>query len=405
MIDSLHNFSLVGSDVNNTLIECSTPSLIAIINCTNTVIKNITTGSQCGSLVKPYYDILHHMVIFISKRILNPSFIMPTPIKTHTAIYIFNSYSTTVHSVLTKTYGIFVINGLGNTTLTDIALYHGDLEIFYIYIELMTIQRYSNHTLQIIKFQYCGNKTPKNFNVPKSLLYAIMIEFWQEYYNTEVYIKDSIFQSLKRIELMSISFLHSSLGKHLVTIEQCQFLNNSGVSQNNNSGVITVMYPWCPDASIDGKWMNAMNKIQVFDSNFIKNTAYHKSAIIFNLYLFGSHYEISHFTISNCSFAMNSNFSVLTTASLVLGAVINELSGINPGFVKMVFEYNIVALNVTDLLCTIRVHNSVFIQTGSGKDITVMHFRNAVLKLYGPLVLETLEVKLTVSLLLKQHKL
>ena len=63
-------------------------------------------------------------------------------------------------------------------------------------------------------FQYCGNKTPKNFNVPKSLLYAIMIEFWQEYYNTEIYIKDSIFQSLKRIELMSISFLHCSLGKH-----------------------------------------------------------------------------------------------------------------------------------------------------------------------------------------------
>jgi len=56
VIDSLHNFSLVGSGVNNTVIECSTPSLIAIINCTNTVIKNITTGSQCGNLVKIYFD-------------------------------------------------------------------------------------------------------------------------------------------------------------------------------------------------------------------------------------------------------------------------------------------------------------------------------------------------------------
>ena len=387
VINSLHNFSLVGSGVNNTLIECSTPSLIAIINCTNTVIKNITTGSQCGNLVKTYFDILRHMTIFHTKRILNPSFIMPIPIKIHTVIYIFNSYSTMVCSVLIKTYGIFGINGLGNTTLADIALYHGDLEIFYINYELTTIERYSNHTLQIIKFQYCGNKTPKNFNVP------IMIEFWQKYYNTEIYIKDSIFQSLKRIELMGISFLRCSLGKHLVTIEQCQFINNSGVSQNNNSGVIPVMYPCCPDASIDGKWMNAMNKIQMFDSNFINNTAYHKPAIIFNLYLFGSHYEISHFTISNCSFAMNSNFSVLTTAYLVLGAVINELPGIYPGIVKMVFENNVVALNVTDLLCTIRVHNSVFIQTGSGKDITIIHCRNAVLKLDGPLVFRNFRSK------------
>ena len=393
VIDSLHNFSLVGSGVNNTLIECSTPSLIAVINCTNTVIKNITTGSQCGNLVKTYFDILHHMKIFNTERILNPSFITPIPIKTHTVIYIFNSYSTMVCSVLIKTYGIFVINGLGNTTLSDIALYHGDLEIFYINYELTTIQRYSNHTLQIIKFQYCGNKTPKNFNVPKSLMYTIMIEFWQEYYNTEVHIKDSIFQSLKRIELMSISFLHCSLGKHLVTIEQCQFLNNSGVSQNNNSGVITVMYPWCADNRVHGKWMNAINKVQIFDSNFINNTAYHKLAIIFNLYLFASHYESSHFTISNCSFAMNSNFSVLTTPYLALGGVINELSGINPGILKIFFENDVSALNVTDLLCTITVHNSVFIQTGSGKDITVIHCRNAVLKLDGPLVFRNFRSK------------
>ena len=56
VIDSLYNFSLVGSGVNNTVIECSTPSLIAIINCTNTVIKNITTGSQCGASKNKYFD-------------------------------------------------------------------------------------------------------------------------------------------------------------------------------------------------------------------------------------------------------------------------------------------------------------------------------------------------------------
>ena len=42
VIDSLHNFSLVSSGVNNTLIECSTPSLRTVTNCchTYTVIKN-----------------------------------------------------------------------------------------------------------------------------------------------------------------------------------------------------------------------------------------------------------------------------------------------------------------------------------------------------------------------------
>ena len=109
VIDSLHNFSLVGGGVNNTVIECSTPSLIAIINCTNAVIKNITTGSQCGNLVKTYFDISHHMKIYYSESFINPSMSRATPIKTHTAVYIFNSTSTMVHSVLMKTYGIFII--------------------------------------------------------------------------------------------------------------------------------------------------------------------------------------------------------------------------------------------------------------------------------------------------------
>ena len=102
VIDSLHNFSLVGSGVNNTLIECSTPSLIAIINCTNTVIKNITTSSQCGNLVKTYFDTLNYMWSSCAERFINIFLIKPTPIKENTAIYIFNSYSTIVQSVLIR---------------------------------------------------------------------------------------------------------------------------------------------------------------------------------------------------------------------------------------------------------------------------------------------------------------
>jgi len=49
--------------------------------------------------------------------------------KAHTAIYIFNSYSTMVQSVLIKTHGMFIINGLGNSTLTEIVLYYDDLEL------------------------------------------------------------------------------------------------------------------------------------------------------------------------------------------------------------------------------------------------------------------------------------
>ena len=107
VIDSLHNFSLVGSGVNNTVIECSTPSLIAIINCTNTVIKNITTGSQCGNLVKTYFDIMSYIRTLRAFRII--SWLLKVsrgPIKTQTTICIFNSYSTMVQSVIMKTYGM-----------------------------------------------------------------------------------------------------------------------------------------------------------------------------------------------------------------------------------------------------------------------------------------------------------
>ena len=394
VIDSLHKFSLVGSGVNNTLIECSTPSLIAIINSTNTVIKNITTGSQCGNLEETYFDIIRYIWSFTTRH-LNPTD-HKVPIKTHTAIYIFNSYSTMVHSVLMKTYGIFIINGLGNTTLTDIALYHGDLEIFYINYELTTIQRYSNHTLHITKFKFSDNSIPKNYNIPKGMLHTIMVEFWQSYYKTEVYIEDSIFQSLKRIALISIRFLQCNSGKHLVTIERCQFLNNSGVSKNS-SGMITVMYPMCTDIDSNGTWLHANNikKVQIFDSNFINNTAYHKPTTIIKPYLFFMHYEISYLTVSNCSFAMNSNFSVLNVTVPYISFVnqLHKLSTCNDTRIEPAFKVFEIIINRPILFCTITVNNSVFIQTGNGKDKTVIYCRNAVLNLNGPLLFKNFKSK------------
>ena len=79
--------------------------------------------------------------------------------------------------------------------------------------------------------------------VAEKLSYAIMIEFWQEDYSTEVLIEDSAFQFLRRIELISIYFWSSNDIKNLVTIKGCQFLSNSGVS-HINSAMIAVAYPF-----------------------------------------------------------------------------------------------------------------------------------------------------------------
>ena len=295
------------------------------------------------------------------------------PTKTHTVIYIFSSCSTMIQSVLIKTYGMFIINGLGNTTLTDIALYHSDLEVFYINDGLTTIQRYSNHILQITRFKFSDNKIPRNVTVPKKLVYIIVMEYWQECYNTEVYIKDSAFQFLKQSELIDINFLYSSSSKHFVTIERCQFLNNSAVSQNNR-GMITVTYPWYDSSNI--------NEVQIFDCNFLNNTP----ASIINLYLFTSYYETSYFTISNCSFTMNSNFLVLNIPYWVLGNLMKKIGSIK--VTKAMFGY----MNYSFLFCTITINNSVFIQTGSGKDRTVICCCHAVLNLNGPLVFKNLNI-------------
>ena len=375
VIDSLHNFSLLGSGVNDTLIECSTPSLIAIINCANTVIKNITTGNQCGGLIKTYFDIRKYMRIYTA-RFMKPTIYKP-PIKAHTAICIFNSYSTMVRSVLMKTHGMFIINGLGNTTLTDIALYHGDLEIFYINAKFQRIQRNSNHILWINNFKYYGDK---------KVWHIIMIEFWQDYYHTEVYIENSVFQHLKQIELIGISFWHCGLDKHLVTIKRCEFLQNTGVS-HNSSGIITVLYPLCIDFFED-IWLNAdynIKKVQILESNFINNTAYHELGIIMKLHIIlTSSYRTTYFTISNCTFVVNNNFVVLKTPTLALLDT-HPL----PIFIRMSLQ----DIMRYTLFSTITVNNSVFIQTGSGHDMTVLYCRNVVLNLNGPLVFKNFKNK------------
>ena len=268
VIDSLHNFLLVGSGINNTLIECSTRSLIAIINCTNTVIKNITTGSQCGGLVKAYFNILGYLQQFAID--FQVTFHRVTA-KVCTAIYIFNSYSTVIQSVFIQAHGMFIINALRNSTLTDLAVYNGDIEIFYINYELTTIPNNSNHSLNIINFKYWGGSNITS----NKLAYIIMIEFWQEYYNTEAYIEDTILKSSYRVELIGISFWLCTSGKKLVVITGCQFLNNIGVPQTTG-GIITITFPYChriiPGFYYDS-WMSAfiknnMNRVLILNSIF-----------------------------------------------------------------------------------------------------------------------------------------
>ena len=288
------------------------------------------------------------------------------------------------------------MNGLGNTSLTNIILYNSDLEIFYFNYRLNAMQRNGNHILRIIKFKYHVDKLIKETStVAKKLEYAIMIEFLQSNdYNTEVHIEDSTFQFLKRIHLISIMFSFCRFGKHLVTIKRCQFLNNSGVPKNN-IGMITVAYPLWADYIL-GKIgnLNITNlnnyKVQIFDSNFINNTASHQPAAIIQLYLLISHYKISYFTLSNCTFAMNSNFLILKTPHLTIVEKVHRLS---PHQDLATLYFKSFNQRYNQNFCTITITNSVFIHTGSGKDRTAIHCRNAMLNLNGPLVFTNFKSK------------
>ena len=377
VIDSLHNFSIVGSGVNDTLIECSTPSLIAIINCTNTVIKNITTGSRCSGLVKAYFNILGYLKQFIVERQIT---LHKTTVKTHTAIYIFSSYSTVVQSVSIQTHGIFIINGLGNSTLTDLAVHNGDIEIFYINYELATIQNNSNHLLSIINFKYWGGSTIKSNKLP----YIIMVEFWQEYYSTEVYIQDTILSFSYRVELIGIYFWLCTSGGKLVVIKGCQFLNNIGAPQNTG-GIITVTFPYCHKiipGSYHDSWMsnfikNNMNKVLLLNSIFFNNTSYHKPSTIINLYLMLSHHKISYVTVSNCTFAMNNNF-------LILGIKSMNIVDRSKWALQDLRNH---------LFCTIAISNSSFIHSGRSEDVNAIQCLNTFLYLNGPLLFTNFKSK------------
>ena len=385
VIDSLHNFSLVGSGVDNTIIECSTPSLIAIINCTNTVIKNITTGSQCGSSVHAelYDDIAKVMLlrnvslVFLDHR---------ATIKLYTSIFVLDCYSTLVHSVLIKTHGIFIINGLGNTSLTDISLCDSDLEIFYNNYHRLKIN--DEHVLKIVNFNYCVTRESKT--VAKELYYAIMVEFWQEDYNTEVLIEDSVFQFLRRIKLININFGSYKNNKNLVTIKGCQFLSNSGVFQIN-SAMITVTYIFY-DVIFNKKYINNTNKVEVLDSIFMNNTANNEPAIIIKLYLSFSHYDISDFTLSNCTFVMNGNFVILKTlTNFVMFDWITEK--IQPAAVQAIIKRLFSESNFKNLFCTVTINNSVFIHSGNGKDRSAINCHDVKLNLNGPLVFTNFKSK------------
>ena len=364
VIDSLHNFSLVGSGVDNTIIECSTPSLIALINCTNTSIKNITTGSQCGSSVKAYDDIAkvkNFSLVYLDHKLT---------IKLYTSVFVSKSYSTLIHSVLIKTHGIFIINGLGNTSLTDISLCDSDLEIFY--FDYYRLKINDEHVLQIVNFNYCVTRESKT--VAEKLHYTIMIEFWQIDYNTEVFIEDSIFQFLRRIKLININFWSSNDIKNLVTIKRCQFLSNSGVFQSN-SAMITIAYSLYDVTNKEyGLNISNTNKVQVLDSIFMNNTANDEPAIIIKLYSLFSYYEISDFTLSNCTFIMNGNF-------VVLKSLTNIMQLVQPIIEKLFSESK-----SKDLFCTVTITNSVFIHSGNGKDRSAINCHNVVLNLNGPLV-------------------
>ena len=389
VIDSLHNFSLVGSGVDNTIIECSTPSLIAIINCVNTVIKNITTGSQCGSSVEPYDDTAK---VIRLRNVFIPVHLGHKPrIKSYASIFVFDCYSTLIHSVLIKTHGIFIFNGLGNTSLTDISLCDSDLEIFYNAYHRLKIN--DEHVLQIVNFSYCVTRESKT--VAEKLHYAIMIEFWQIDYNTEVFIEDSVFQFLRRIELISIYFWSSNDIKNLVTIKGCQFLSNSGVS-HINSAMITVAYPFYDAINIMNKKyevkinINNINKVQILDSSFMNNTANDEPAIIIKLYFLFSHYEISDFTLSNCTFIMNSNFVVLKTLTNIAmyDLFLEIMQPVQPLVAKFLSESIF-----KDLFCTITITNSVFIHSGNGKDRNAINCHNVVLNFNGPLIFTNFKSK------------
>ena len=63
--------------------------------------KDFTSNTQLHFLQGNYMGLCN------KERFISPSLTLPAPTKTHTALYIFNSYSTMVHSALLKTWNIY----------------------------------------------------------------------------------------------------------------------------------------------------------------------------------------------------------------------------------------------------------------------------------------------------------
>ena len=100
-----------------------------------------------------------------------------------------------------------------------------------------------------------------------------------------------------------------------------------------------------------------------------------------------SHYKFTYFTMSGCTFAMNSNFVVLKIPHL---AFLDAFSNDYPVNLITMFAFQNIPYH---LFCTIIINNSVFIQTGSGKDLTIIYCRNTVSNLNGPLVFKNFKSK------------
>lgn len=377
VIENLNNFSLIGSSVNSTSIECSKPSLIAIINCTNTVIKNISTGRRCGALKNNYFDISQYMLL---SSLGNEIISIQRPTKKIVTLYVLNSFSTVVQSVLIKRNGIFIINGLGKTMISDVILYYDNIEIFYIEISdgLHNAQNSNTNLLHIINLKYCNDKMQKSDRT--SWYYIVVIEFWQKYYSTGVLIENTKFQFLNKIEFISIQFkfcntMENTI-KKFVVIKNCQFLNNTGVPQFD-SGMIFVTYPFCLWVVSDVVFnvslfkttiMSNMNIVKIANNSFINNTALQTStAVKLNIKL--SFPNISYFTLQDSTFVNNHNFSLLKVQISTAGNMINL-------FVR----------DFQNHLCTLTIASSQIMLPSSGEDQTVIYTIYSKLYLNGPLI-------------------
>ena len=304
------------------------------------------------------------------------------PTKNIVAFYILNSHSTVVHSVTIKRQGMYIINGLGNTSLTDVIQFHDSLEIFYItvYNDLTVAQSNGSSVLHIINFKYFHEENYKrNTRTP---WYIILIEFWQEYHNTVVNIENTTFQSLNRIQFILVRFMYCNRMNHtvnkFVTIKNCQFLNNSGTPRLDG-GMISVTLPLCQMVVNDIVFnmplfyrvtVSNMNNVQIVNSSFVNNTVYHATSIIVEIDLMLSYPNVSHFILSDCTFAGNYNFALLKISSSPFVNVFHTVLG----------NHHIY------LFCNITISNTEFVLPGSGKDMTAIYCSDSLLYLNGPLV-------------------